>query len=106
MEVLFDAIVLRHQIFRDACPAPLMAAPPRVSAPVLSSRVAATLCDTKSKMAKMGRFMAMFEVNFRLLYESTNMVTLLNILQPHPEDTLHLRLHRARSVVLTAPESV
>ncbi|RDW74043.1 hypothetical protein BP5796_07485 [Coleophoma crateriformis] len=31
---------------------------------------------------------------------------LLRILQPHPEDTLHLRLHRARSVVLTASELV
>ncbi|PSS27883.1 hypothetical protein M430DRAFT_78700, partial [Amorphotheca resinae ATCC 22711] len=26
--------------------------------------------------------------------------------QPHPENTLHLRLHRARSVVLTAQELV
>jgi len=31
---------------------------------------------------------------------------LLNVLQPHPEDRLHLRLHRARSVVLTAQEYV
>lgn len=30
----------------------------------------------------------------------------LNFLQPHPEDRLHLRLHRARSVVLTAQECV
>jgi hypothetical protein len=34
------------------------------------------------------------------------MATLLNVLQPHPENTLHLRLHRARSVVLTAQEFV
>lgn len=34
------------------------------------------------------------------------MATLLNALQPHPEDRLHLRLHRARSVVLTAQEFV
>ncbi|KAH7417055.1 hypothetical protein BKA64DRAFT_286689 [Cadophora sp. MPI-SDFR-AT-0126] len=33
-------------------------------------------------------------------------MSLLNVLQPHPEDRLHLRLHRARSVVLTAEELV
>ncbi len=37
---------------------------------------------------------------------SLTMTTLLSILQPHPENTLHLRLHRARSVVLTAQEFV
>lgn len=31
---------------------------------------------------------------------------LIHALQPHPEDRLHLRLHRARSVVLTAQEYV
>jgi hypothetical protein len=31
-------------------------------------------------------------------------MSLLTVLQPHPEDRLHLRLHRARSVVLTAQE--
>lgn len=31
---------------------------------------------------------------------------ILNVLQPHQEDRLHLRLHRARSVVLTAEEYV
>jgi hypothetical protein len=30
----------------------------------------------------------------------------MNVLQPHPEDRLHLRLHRARSVILTAQEFV
>jgi hypothetical protein len=30
----------------------------------------------------------------------------MNVLQPHPEDRLHLRLHRARSVILTAQECV
>ncbi|KAH8815275.1 hypothetical protein F5884DRAFT_663471 [Xylogone sp. PMI_703] len=34
------------------------------------------------------------------------MTTLLSFLQPHPEDRLRLRLHRARSVVLTASELV
>ncbi|KAF7853887.1 hypothetical protein EAF04_010553 [Stromatinia cepivora] len=34
------------------------------------------------------------------------MNSLLNVLEPHPEDRLHLRLHRARSVVLTAQELV
>jgi len=33
-------------------------------------------------------------------------MSLINILQPHPEDRLHLRLHRARSVILTAQEFV
>ncbi len=33
-------------------------------------------------------------------------MSLLNALQPHPEDRLHLRTHRARSVVLTAQELV
>ncbi|PVH88475.1 hypothetical protein DL98DRAFT_509186 [Cadophora sp. DSE1049] len=33
-------------------------------------------------------------------------MSLLNVLQAHPEDRLHLRLHRARSVVLTAQELV
>jgi hypothetical protein len=33
-------------------------------------------------------------------------MSLLNMLQPHPEDHLHLRLHRARSVILTASECV
>ncbi|KAE9381525.1 hypothetical protein N431DRAFT_539162 [Stipitochalara longipes BDJ] len=28
----------------------------------------------------------------------------VNMFEPHPEDRLHLRLHRARSVVLTAQE--
>ncbi|KAN0122451.1 hypothetical protein V8E51_000777, partial [Hyaloscypha variabilis] len=31
-------------------------------------------------------------------------MSLINVLQPHPEDRLHLRLHRARSVILTAQE--
>jgi hypothetical protein len=31
---------------------------------------------------------------------------LIRALQPHPEDRLHLRLHRARSVVLTNQEFV
>jgi hypothetical protein len=31
-------------------------------------------------------------------------MSLLTVLQPHPENSLHLRLHRARSVVLTAQE--
>ncbi|KAL2134369.1 hypothetical protein VTI74DRAFT_360 [Chaetomium olivicolor] len=34
------------------------------------------------------------------------MATILEALQPHPEDRLHLRLHRARSVVLTSQELV
>ncbi|CAG8956093.1 hypothetical protein HYFRA_00011877 [Hymenoscyphus fraxineus] len=34
------------------------------------------------------------------------MSDLMNAIQPHPEDRLHLRLHRARSVVLTAEELV
>ncbi|KAH8792603.1 hypothetical protein BGZ57DRAFT_751163 [Hyaloscypha finlandica] len=33
-------------------------------------------------------------------------MSLINVLQPHPEDRLHLRLHRARSVILTAQELV
>ncbi|PMD24982.1 hypothetical protein NA56DRAFT_642786 [Hyaloscypha hepaticicola] len=33
-------------------------------------------------------------------------MSLMNVLQPHPEDRLHLRLHRARSVILTAQELV
>jgi hypothetical protein len=33
-------------------------------------------------------------------------MSLINVLQPHPEDRLHLRLHRARSVILTAQEFV
>jgi hypothetical protein len=33
-------------------------------------------------------------------------MSLMNVLQPHPEDRLHLRLHRARSVILTAQEFV
>jgi len=33
-------------------------------------------------------------------------MSLLNVLQPYPEDRLHLRLHRARSVVLTEQEFV
>lgn len=33
-------------------------------------------------------------------------MSLLSVLQPHPEDRLHLRLHRARSVVLTTQELV
>ena len=33
-------------------------------------------------------------------------MSLLNVLQPHPEDHLRLRLHRARSVILTAQEYV
>jgi hypothetical protein len=35
---------------------------------------------------------------------SEKKMSLLTVLQPHPEDSLHLRLHRARSVVLTAQE--
>ena len=38
--------------------------------------------------------------------EGENMDELIHALQPHPEDRLHLRLHRARSVVLTAQEYV
>lgn len=34
------------------------------------------------------------------------MEELIHALQPHPEDRLHLRLHRARSVILTAQECV
>ncbi|KAH6845370.1 hypothetical protein B0I37DRAFT_447268 [Chaetomium sp. MPI-CAGE-AT-0009] len=34
------------------------------------------------------------------------MASMLEALQPHPEDRLHLRLHRARSVVLTTQELV
>ncbi|KXX74256.1 hypothetical protein MMYC01_208767 [Madurella mycetomatis] len=34
------------------------------------------------------------------------MASMLEALQPHPEDRLHLRLHRARSVVLTSEELV
>ncbi|KAK4153427.1 hypothetical protein C8A00DRAFT_33857 [Chaetomidium leptoderma] len=34
------------------------------------------------------------------------MATMFEALQPHPEDRLHLRLHRARSVVLTSQELV
>ncbi|KAH6650147.1 hypothetical protein F5144DRAFT_35713 [Chaetomium tenue] len=34
------------------------------------------------------------------------MASMLEALQPHPEDHLHLRLHRARSVVLTTQELV
>ncbi|AEO66012.1 uncharacterized protein THITE_2113725 [Thermothielavioides terrestris NRRL 8126] len=34
------------------------------------------------------------------------MASMLEALQPHPEDRLHLRLHRARSVVLTSQELV
>ncbi|KAK3300972.1 uncharacterized protein B0H64DRAFT_438094 [Chaetomium fimeti] len=34
------------------------------------------------------------------------MASMLEALQPHPEDHLHLRLHRARSVVLTSQELV
>ncbi|KAK4128576.1 hypothetical protein N657DRAFT_660216 [Parathielavia appendiculata] len=34
------------------------------------------------------------------------MATMLEALQPHPEDRLHLRLHRARSVILTSQELV
>ncbi|KAG7292529.1 hypothetical protein NEMBOFW57_002564 [Staphylotrichum longicolle] len=34
------------------------------------------------------------------------MATILQALQPHPEDRLHLRMHRARSVVLTSQELV
>jgi len=33
-------------------------------------------------------------------------MSLISVLQPHPEDRLHLRLHRARSVILTAQEFV
>lgn len=38
--------------------------------------------------------------------ETREMDELIQVLQPHPEDRLHLRLHRARSVVLTAQEYV
>ncbi|EGO52345.1 hypothetical protein NEUTE1DRAFT_125852 [Neurospora tetrasperma FGSC 2508] len=34
------------------------------------------------------------------------MASILEALQPHPEDHLHLRLHRARSVILTSQELV
>ncbi|KAL2022794.1 hypothetical protein VTK56DRAFT_4610 [Thermocarpiscus australiensis] len=34
------------------------------------------------------------------------MTSMLEALQPHPEDRLHLRLHRARSVILTDQELV
>ncbi|KAJ4365513.1 hypothetical protein N0V85_009241, partial [Neurospora sp. IMI 360204] len=34
------------------------------------------------------------------------MASILEALQPHPEDRLHLRLHRARSVILTSQELV
>ncbi|KAK3498590.1 hypothetical protein B0T13DRAFT_470017 [Neurospora crassa] len=34
------------------------------------------------------------------------MASMLEALQPHPEDHLHLRLHRARSVILTSQELV
>ncbi|KAK4186140.1 hypothetical protein QBC35DRAFT_282521 [Podospora australis] len=34
------------------------------------------------------------------------MASMLEALQPYPEDRLHLRLHRARSVVLTSQELV
>ncbi|KAK3947499.1 hypothetical protein QBC32DRAFT_270691 [Pseudoneurospora amorphoporcata] len=34
------------------------------------------------------------------------MASIFEALQPHPEDRLHLRLHRARSVILTSQELV
>ncbi|KAK4111793.1 hypothetical protein N656DRAFT_732720 [Canariomyces notabilis] len=34
------------------------------------------------------------------------MTSILEALQPHPEDRLHLRMHRARSVILTSQELV
>ena len=59
-------------------------------------------------MAVLGRFIAMFEVPFisSNLHITRTGMSLLNVLQPHPEDRLRLRLHRARSVVLTAQEFV
>ncbi|QSZ32454.1 hypothetical protein DSL72_002028 [Monilinia vaccinii-corymbosi] len=63
----------------------------------------------------LGRFVGMFEVFLHLSISPVSsifatsvltMSSLLNVLEPHPEDRLHLRLHRARSVILTAQELV